>query len=47
MIHMMEKEEAAEAARRFAAIFLSCTSCLSWLSCSLLLFVKSYIPQIF
>ncbi len=36
MIHMMEKEEAAEVARRFAAIFLSCTSCLSCLSCSLL-----------
>ncbi len=31
MIHMMEKEEAAESARRFAAIFLSCTSCLSYL----------------
>ncbi len=25
LIHMMEKEGAAEAARRFAAIFLSCT----------------------
>ncbi len=31
MIHMMEKEETAEAAHRFAAIFLSCTSCLSYL----------------